>query len=179
MDLPRVLINISASPLAFDHNGVILWCLNPKCSANCLNSKLWNGPLSVFSSSGIPNTEKILSNRGITDLADDNRSSSTTGYLEWSYITTNRYSPVRNGPQKSAETRYHGSSVILSSVVVHAGFFLILAGWFQETILCLIIVALSLLFLADPCVQVLQLSYMYVGSLSSLPDFLYPAGTPL
>lgn len=101
--LPRVLINLSASPLAFGYNDVILWCLN--CSANCLNSKLWNGgPLSVFSSSGITNNEKILSNRGITDLADVDRSTSTTGYLEWSSITTNRYSPVGNGPQKSAET---------------------------------------------------------------------------
>lgn len=113
MALPRVLINLSASPLAFGHNGVILWCLNPNFSANCLYSKLWNGgPLSVFSSSGIPNNEKILSNRGITDLADVDRSTSTTGYLEWSSITTNRYSPVGNGPQKSAETRDQGSSGI-------------------------------------------------------------------
>lgn len=113
MALPRILINLSASPLAFGHKCVILWCLNPNCSANCLNSKLWNGgPLSVFSSSGIPNNEKILSNRGITDLADEDRSTSTTGYLEWSSITTNRYSPVGNGPQKSAETRDQDSTSI-------------------------------------------------------------------
>lgn len=116
--LPRVLINLSASPLAFCHNGVILWCLNPNCSANCLNSKLWNGgPLSVFSSSGIPNNEKILSNRGITDLADVFLPQGIlNGHLSQPIGTLLLETDHKN--QRKHKIRVH--QVFLSSVVVRA-----------------------------------------------------------
>ena len=57
----------------------------------------------VFSSLGSPNTENILSITGITDFAEVDLSTSTIGYLEWSSNMISAYTPVTNGPQKSAD----------------------------------------------------------------------------
>ena len=66
-----VLMNLSVSAFARGHRGVIFRCLMPMFDMYVLNSELLNGgPLSVFTCSGRPNSEKILSRRGIIARAD-------------------------------------------------------------------------------------------------------------
>ena len=57
--------------------------------------------MSVFKTLGIPNIEKILSSNGITDFADTVVKVLTTGYLEYSSITTSMCCPFEYGPQRS------------------------------------------------------------------------------
>ena len=57
---------------------------------------------------GYPNCDRTLSNTGINVLTETDLIISTIGYLEYSSIITNKYSPVGSGPQKSALGSFHG-----------------------------------------------------------------------
>ena len=68
---------------------MIFLSLNPIVSADFRNSgELNGGPLSLFSSFGIPKIENVLSKSGITDFAVKLVKVSTIGYLEYSSIIT-------------------------------------------------------------------------------------------
>ncbi len=66
------------------------------------------GPLSVFTTSGIPNSEKTLSTFGITVFADVDFTVSTTWYLEQSSVIIKRYS-LFGSSAKSMLTSDHGA----------------------------------------------------------------------
>ena len=102
-------MNRSASPFASGHKGVILRWWNPKSLLNVWNSfPLKGGPLSVFTTSGIPWREKIMSRCGITVLAEVDEMTSTSGNLLYSSMTTRRYSLEGKGPARSTATSIHG-----------------------------------------------------------------------
>lgn len=61
---------------------------------------------------GKPNTDKTLSNIGITHFAEVELTISTTGYLESSSISTVRYSSVGNEPHKTSEMAPYGCAII-------------------------------------------------------------------
>ena len=74
---------------------MIFLSLNPILSANFRNSgELNGGPLSLFSSFGIPKIENVLSKSGITDFAVKLVKVSTTGYLEYSSISSIHWEKV-------------------------------------------------------------------------------------
>ena len=84
-----VLMNLSVSAFARGHRGVIFRCLMAMFDMYVLNSELLNGgPLSVFTCSGRPNSEKIQSRRGIIARADVLSRMSTKTYREYSSVTT-------------------------------------------------------------------------------------------
>ena len=102
-------MNRSASPFASGHRGVILRWWNPKSLLNVWNSFPLKGrPLLVFTTSGIPWQEKIMSRCGITVLAEVDEMTSTSGNLLYSSMTTRRYSPNGKGPARSTATSIHG-----------------------------------------------------------------------
>ena len=60
--------------------------------------KRLQGPLSAFTTDGIPYIANILSNFRITTEAFVDLIISTSGYLEYLSITTRMYSPDGSGP---------------------------------------------------------------------------------
>ena len=77
-------------------------CSKPMYLAYSLNDSELNGdPLSDLIFKGIPKVDRILSNFGIAAFAEVFDTNSTSGYLEYSSIATNAYSPVFKGPLKS------------------------------------------------------------------------------
>ena len=67
---PRFFMNCSHSTFAHAHLGVICLCLKPMYEVNILNSvPLKGGPLSIFSTLGIPELAKTLYRTGIMALA--------------------------------------------------------------------------------------------------------------
>ena len=79
MDL-MVCINLSTSPLALGHSGVIFPCLKPRDIAK--SAKLNGGPLSARKVSHMPYSENILSTIGITLFVNVDVMISTRGNLE-------------------------------------------------------------------------------------------------
>ena len=64
-----VFTNLSTSPLALGHNGVTFRCFNPNTSAKLAKScPLNGGPLSDFTTFGVPNVANILSSFGLHDI---------------------------------------------------------------------------------------------------------------
>ena len=73
-------MNLSHSPLARGHIGVILLCVNLWSLANDANSRLLNGgPLSLRSLSGVPNIENMSDITGMQTLADVEDTALTIG----------------------------------------------------------------------------------------------------
>ena len=72
--------NLSASPLASGHNGVIFRCLNPLIFAYSAKFLLLNaGPLSIFTTNRIPHHANTISILGMTVLAMRDEIISTSG----------------------------------------------------------------------------------------------------
>ena len=95
-------IKLSASELACGRRGVILLCLTLLSYKYLLNLWFVNGDLlSLHNTVGMPCVAKIHSSFGIVVDADVDCTTSTSRNLEYASMTTNRYSLVGNGPQKS------------------------------------------------------------------------------
>ena len=87
---------------------MVLWT-NPKYLAYLSNSSQLKGdPLSLLTFTGIPKAEKILSNLGIADFMEVDLIISISANLEYSSITTKKYSPEGTGPLKSTATCSYG-----------------------------------------------------------------------
>ena len=97
---------------------MVLLCLMPLSFKYLLNSWLVNGGLlSPHKTVGMPCVTKIRSSFGIVVDADVDRTILTSRNLEYASMTTNRYSPVGNGPQNQGE----GYAMVLVVVVSFEG----------------------------------------------------------
>lgn len=118
-----------ASELAWGQSGIILRCSIPFSRMYCLISSLVKGgPLSLLTTCGSPWVEKILSNFGVTQLADVERTISTSGNHEYASMITNKYSPEGKGPQNSMWTVCQGSGV-KGDIWRESGWILGLLAW--------------------------------------------------
>ena len=92
--LPRGCINLSTSALHCGHSRVEGSHSIPKVLRYLAKSALLNGgPLSAFTTDGMPCIANILSNFGITMDSFIDLIISVLGYLEYLSIMTRRYSP--------------------------------------------------------------------------------------
>ena len=81
--LPRFFKKLSTTPFALGQAGVIRRCLKPSSSANSSKLRLLNGaPLSLRTTSGVPNVLNISDISGTQALADVELTDLTTGYRE-------------------------------------------------------------------------------------------------
>ena len=117
----KSLLKPSTCPCALGCLGVTFLWWNPISCASVWNSFELNvGPLSICTVFGTPCVAKIFFSFLQTGLIDVELINSVSGYLEYWSVTTNTYSPLGNGPEKSASTVSHGlfgKSVILTGSV--------------------------------------------------------------
>lgn len=98
--------------------------------------------LPLLTTSGHPYLEKIASSLGITTLPEV--SISASGNLLYSSITTIRYSPEGNGPQKSTATSFQGAFGSLVGFVGSKALFPCVVAWHARQLHTLVFTSLSI-----------------------------------
>ena len=96
-DFPSVLINLSAVAFAWGHSGD-LSMVKPHVGRKPAELLTEGGAVVCLRVPGMPSIEKILSMTGITEFAEVECMTSTTGYREYSSTLTSKCSPVGSGP---------------------------------------------------------------------------------